>query len=493
MAKVKTSGKIAMIVMLLVVIFCGKIFWWDKRPVSDKDVIKIGVVTWPGYLGGQVINDGFLPNKESRMYKDYGLLVEFVKIDNFEASRKAFESDEINLLWCTADALSTELGAKGTLLTYSPKFIFQADWSRGGDAIVVRQGINKVSDLKGKKIAVAQGTPSHTFLIDILRTNNLNISDVTVNYVPSAIDAADMFKNNAVDASVVWSPDDQICTSKVIGSKILASTSTATNIIADGFICKESYMKANTKKLEKLYEAWMVGNAELNADKDGIRVKGAKILAKEFQQSEEDALASMKTVRYTTHGDNLNFFGLGDSKSVTGDNLYTKMANIYSTLKIVENPVSWRDASNISIVQSFKLTGDIHNAEKSFEFAKITKEIEGKEAFSNKAVTINFQTGKYELTDDDKFTINKEFADILKTYQAARIRIEGNTDNTGSKQTNVDLSYKRANSVKKYLMEQYGVNENRIIVVGNGPKYAIKDGIVGENDQYRRTDFQLIQ
>lgn len=296
-----------------------------------------------------------------------------------------------------------------------------------------------------------------------------------------------------MDASVVWSPDDQICISKVIGSKILASTSTATNIIADGFICKESYMKANAKKLEKLYEAWMVGNAELNTDKDGIRVKGAKILAKEFQQSEEDALASMKNVRYATHGDNINFFGLGDSKSVTGDNLYTKMANIYSTLKIVENPVSWRDASNISIVQSFNLTGDIHNAEKSFEFAKITKEIEGKEAFSNKAVTINFQTGKYELTDDDKFTINKEFADILRTYQAARIRIEGNTDNTGSKQTNIDLSYKRANSVKKYLMEQYGVNENRIIVVGNGPKYAIKDGIVGENEQYRRTDFQLIQ
>ena len=55
------------------------------------------------------------------------------------------------------------------------------------------------------------------------------------------------------------------------------------------------------------------------------------------------------------------------------------------------------------------------------------------------------------------------------------------------------LSLKRAESVKEYLISEYGVDPNRIIVVGNGPKKAIADGITGANDEYRRTDFQLVE
>ena len=99
MAKVKTSGKVLGLVIFLAIAFAAKVFWWDTRPINEDNVIKVGVVTWPGYLGGQYMNDGFEANKESRMYKDYGLLVEFSVIDDFLASRKAFENGEIDLLW----------------------------------------------------------------------------------------------------------------------------------------------------------------------------------------------------------------------------------------------------------------------------------------------------------------------------------------------------------------------------------------------------------
>ena len=493
MTKVKTSGKVLGLVIFLAIAFAAKVFWWDTRPINEDNVIKVGVVTWPGYLGGQYMNDGFEANKESRMYKDYGLLVEFSVIDDFLASRKAFENGEIDLLWVTADALPTELGAKSSFLTYRPKFAFQVDWSRGGDAIVAIEGINSIGDLKGRKVAVAQGTPSHTFLIDALQTNGMSTTDIEIVYVPSAIDAAEMFKNGGVHAAVVWSPDDAICINKVQGSKILLSTATATNIIADGFLVKEEFMTKNENDVLRLYEAWMVGNSELNNNTDGARAKGASILASKFQMTVADAASAMNNVRYVTHGDNINFFGLGDSKKVTGSDLYNKMANIYSTLGMVDRPVTWRDASSIAIVQKANLTGSAHEAEKPIQFIKASKELEEKVAFSNKKVTINFATGKYALSDNDKFTINMEFADILKQYQGARIRIEGNTDNTGSAKVNTDLSYKRANSVKEFLVSRYGVDPNRIIIIGNGPKHAIADGIQGANEDYRRTDFQLIQ
>ena len=162
-----------------------------SKDKNAKDIINIGVVTWGGYAGGQYFNKGFDANTESQFYKDYGFKVNFKVIDDFDASRDAFKSGDIDLMWATIDAFPTELEG---LSKYDPQVVFQADWSRGGDAIVSRRGINTVKDLKGKKIAVAPMTPSHSFLIWLLEAGDLTPKDVTIIEVPSAIDAADAFK-----------------------------------------------------------------------------------------------------------------------------------------------------------------------------------------------------------------------------------------------------------------------------------------------------------
>ncbi len=45
--KVKTSGKVLIIVLVVVVIFLGKIYWWDKRPKVAKDSTDIGHLALP--------------------------------------------------------------------------------------------------------------------------------------------------------------------------------------------------------------------------------------------------------------------------------------------------------------------------------------------------------------------------------------------------------------------------------------------------------------
>jgi len=146
-----------------------------------NDVINVGVVTWGGYAGGQYFNEGFKANEESRFFKEYGFKVNFEVIDDFDASRDAFKNGSIDLMWATIDAFPTEVEG---LSQYQPQVIFQADWSRGGDAIVAIRGINKVSDLRGKKIAVAPMTPSHSFLIWLLEAGDLTTEDVTIVEAP---------------------------------------------------------------------------------------------------------------------------------------------------------------------------------------------------------------------------------------------------------------------------------------------------------------------
>ena len=48
-------------------------------------------------------------------------------------------------------------------------------------------------------------------------------------------------------------------------------------------------------------------------------------------------------------------------------------------------------------------------------------------------------------------------------------------------------------AVVDYLVNEYGMSKNRFIVVGNGPKRAVQDGVNGSNENYRTTDFNLIE
>ncbi len=459
---------------------------------SDDETIKIGVVTWGGYAGGQYFNEGFKANKNSRFYKDYGFTVEFKVMDDFEPSRSAWKTGEVDLLWATIDAFTTE--ADG-LKDFEPQVIFQADWSRGGDAVVVRRGINKVSDLKGKKVAFAPMTPSHTFLLWLLEAGNIDIKEIEVVEVASAIDAADIFKKGQVDAAVVWSPDDADCVAKVTGSKVLQNTKQASNIIADVFVVKKAYLEKNRRKLEQLVEGWFKGAAEINSS-DEAKKKAAAILEEGLGMPYDFCYDAINNVRLCTYGDNVNFYNLtGSFNGVTGEGIYNKMELKYQKAGFIEGRIpSWRQIGNSSLIKSVNMAGvEGQEAEGAATFTEITEEIKTAEAISTKSVSITFASGAYTLDDNMKYIIDNEFLDIAKSFANARIRIEGNTDNVGSASTNREISRKRAQAVADYLIQEHNFDRNRFIIIGNGPdKPVASNNTAAGKAKNRRTDFELV-
>lgn len=459
---------------------------------NDDDVIKVGVVTWGGYAGGQYFNEGFKANTNSRFYKDYGFQVDFNVLDDFEASRQAFKNDDVNLLWATIDAFPTEVNG---LMDFDPVVLFQADWSRGGDAIVARRGITKVSDLEGMKIAVAEYTPSQSFLLWLLEAGGLSSDDVNIVFQASAIDAAEVFKSKNVDAAVVWSPDDIACVNAVPGARVLESTKSASNIIADVFIAKRAYVEANREKLAQLYEGWMIGASEINSH-DANKRKAAKILGENFEVfSEQDAYDAINNVRLVTHGDNQNFFGLNRNFSgVTGNSLYSKMVNTYDGLGYIEGRApNWREISYSGLVQGANLTGNQHAAEQTKDFAPVSADDRTKEALASKEVTINFSTGSATLDENAKHIIDRDFVSIAQAFGNTKVRIEGNTDDTGSRELNIALSRRRAQAVADYLMSEHKMPKNRLIVVGNGPDQQVaSNNTEAGRAKNRRTDFELV-
>lgn len=80
---------------------------------------------------------------------------------------------------------------------------------------------------------------------------------------------------------------------------------------------------------------------------------------------------------------------------------------------------------------------------------------------------IEFKTGKADIQPQYHDEIGK-VAEFMGKYPEANGVIEGHTDNVGGKDYNLRLSERRAESVRNYLIEKYGINGSRLSAKGYG-------------------------
>ena len=89
-----------------------------------------------------------------------------------------------------------------------PRVYQQVDWSNGGDGIVVRETIKTVADLRGKTVVLAQNSPSHYFLLNMLVAGGVQPAEVKFKFTEDAFQAAAAFNADKNIAGVVtWAPD----------------------------------------------------------------------------------------------------------------------------------------------------------------------------------------------------------------------------------------------------------------------------------------------
>ncbi len=91
-----------------------------------------------------------------------------------------------------------------------------------------------------------------------------------------------------------------------------------------------------------------------------------------------------------------------------------------------------------------------------------------------KPLVVHFDKNSYSLKSTDKNKIK----DLLNSYDIAkqsRIFVVGHTDTLGKKKYNYRLSHRRAQNVKKLLIETLGLKPEQIIAVGKGPENPAAD------------------
>jgi len=104
---------------------------------------------------------------------------------------------------------------------------------------------------------------------------------------------------------------------------------------------------------------------------------------------------------------------------------------------------------------------------------------------------IFFDFNKDTIRKQSTKTLN-EAAKIFNEYPELRVEISGHTDNVGKDDYNKDLSRRRAEAVKRFLVDK-GVKPERITTRGAGPDEPVADNAsAGGRAKNRRIEFKIM-
>lgn len=104
---------------------------------------------------------------------------------------------------------------------------------------------------------------------------------------------------------------------------------------------------------------------------------------------------------------------------------------------------------------------------------------------------IHFQSGKARILDRSLPRLNRVAA-VMRGLPEVRVEISGHTDGSGPRDFNVDLSRRRAEAVRAYLVAQ-GVAASRIETRGAGPDEPLAtDGTAEGRLENRRIEFRVL-
>lgn len=262
-------------------------------PAMAQDTkVAIAISGWTGFAP-------LVLAKEAGLFKKHGLDVTIKKIPQKDR-HLAIASGDVQ---CAATTVETWIGwnAAGVATTQ----IFQLDKSYGADGLVVKPGINKIAELKGKTIAVsAPGTSPYFGVAWILRKNGLTMKDVKVLPLEPQPAANAILSGNAdVDAAMTYEPYLSSVRNAPDKGKIIATTLDYP-MVMDTFGCSPKFLADNPKAAQALADGYFDALAMIKAEPK----KSFEIMGADVKQSGEAFEKSQSYLRWQDRAANQKFF-----------------------------------------------------------------------------------------------------------------------------------------------------------------------------------------
>jgi NitT/TauT family transport system substrate-binding protein len=456
----------------------------------DRPLV-VAINTWAGHAPGIVFNNGMDPNPGSSYTKKYGMDVKFVLLEDPAAKLAAFRKGDVDIMWDTVDNWAREASILAEQ-NQKARSILMQDWSRGGDGIVSLSSIKSIEELKGHKIACTQFTPSHFLLLYLLAQSGLSPADRAaveqgIIFTQDAPAAAAMFKARQVDAAVTWEPDlSAAVEARGAEAHVLVSTSAATNIIADTLVARQDLIDRAPETVRDFVHGWLEGIDMIKEDPQGAYALVGKAL-----KLDSDTVSGMLSgLKLTPYADNAQFYGLAGGKAHF-ETLFDTAFIIWRKKGLVTRTVEAKDWADTRFLQALAAEYPGQTVEEPKLAAKPPSEKD--RAIINKQIQIHFTPGSDEIMAGSYIVLDA-LGETMTSFGNTYLRVEGNTDATGSPQTNMTLSERRALAVKNYILQNFpNIEAARFQTIGHGAANPVADNATESGRQLnRRTDIKVV-
>jgi len=457
--------------------------------LKDNTVV-MGLNVWAGWAPIFYANGGTEPNPNSLFAKKYGFKVAIKIIDSPSASVNAFAAGDVHVTAWTLDMIPLfyeQLKADSRAL---PRAFLQVDWSNGGDGVVVRENIRSVADLRGKKVALAQHSPSHYLLLNMLINAGLQPSDVEFKFTEDAFQAAAAFNaDRSLAGCVSWAPDIYKL-SELKGNKLLVSTATANKLISDVMFARADFVRDNPKIVDGLVRGFFDAVEELKNEEN--KKKAAALMGKAYGLPADEAAGMLADAHSTNYAENREFF-LNQNNPTNFERYWETASTLYLKLRSISSAVRFDQVADFSFIKALEGVEPYASSRDEYTVTFAPRGVSTIQAEASEILTntqrVHFYPNSSELFhknadgalyDPNVTKILEEVGRLSGQFGAARIVIEGHTDSSMKGQVPFDavrqLSMERANSVKQELVRRFKLQPNQFAVEGIGWNQEVEPG-----------------
>ncbi len=204
--------------------------------------IQMGYSAWPGWFPWKVAQD-------EGLFKANNIDVELKWFVSYIDSINAMAANKLDANTQTLDETVSSV-ANGA----DQVVVLVNDNSTGNDKIIVREGINSIADLKGKKVAAEQGTVDHFLLLLGMKEDGLTQADIQFQPLETGAAAA-AFVAGRVDAVGVYAPHTTTALKRP-GSKELFTSKQFPGAIPDHLVVSRQMINERPQDIQALVDTW---------------------------------------------------------------------------------------------------------------------------------------------------------------------------------------------------------------------------------------------
>jgi NitT/TauT family transport system substrate-binding protein len=238
---------------------------------AKAEPLKIAYSDWPGWVAWDIA-------VEKGYFKAAGVDVSLVWLE-YVPTMEAFSEGKVDAVCMTnGDALvSGSSGARSVGIVLN-------DYSNGNDMIVVKPGIKKLTDLKGKKVGVEVGFVDHLLLMEGLKSVGMTESDIDIVNTKTQ-DTPAVLKAGSVSAIAAWQPNSGRALDQVPGSMPLFTSANVPGLIYDLLFVNPKSLQTRRADWKKVVSVWFQVVAFVNDP--AHRAEAARIMSQKAQMSPE--------------------------------------------------------------------------------------------------------------------------------------------------------------------------------------------------------------